>query len=117
MIPVLGQASVDASLAAAPLVDALLLDSGKPALRIQRLGGTGHTHDWASSARIRALAPVPVWLAGGLSAANIAAATDTVQPHGVDLCSSVRAQGRLDAARLAALAAAVRRGPTPLSSG
>lgn len=94
--------------AAAPLVDALLLDSGNPALAVKELGGTGRTHDWALSRRIRdAVHPLPLWLAGGLNAGNVAQALRQVQPHGVDLCSSVRSDGRLDAARLQAFMAAV----------
>lgn len=94
--------------AAAPLVDALLLDSGNPALAVKELGGTGRTHDWALSRRIRDAAhPLPLWLAGGLHAGNVAQAVRQVQPHGVDLCSSVRSDGRLDAGRLAAFMAAV----------
>ncbi len=94
--------------AAAPLVDALLLDSGNPTLAVKELGGTGRTHDWALSRRIRdAVHPRPLWLAGGLNAGNVAQAVRQVQPHGVDLCSSVRSEGRLDAAKLGAFMAAV----------
>ena len=90
----------------APLVDALLLDSGNPSLAIKQLGGTGRTHDWALSRRIRDSVAVPVWLAGGLGAHNVAAAIAAVQPQGVDLCSSVRSDGRLDATKLQAFVAA-----------
>jgi len=61
-------------LVSAPPVDALLLDSGNPALAVKQLGGTGRMHDWALSRRIRDSDPVPVWLAGGLGAHNVAAA-------------------------------------------
>ncbi len=93
---------------AAPHVDALLLDSGNPALAVKELGGTGRTHDWAVSRRIRdAVFPLPLWLAGGLRAGNVARAVERVQPHGVDLCSGVRSEGRLDTGRLAAFMRAV----------
>lgn len=93
---------------AAPHVDALLLDSGNPALAVKELGGTGRTHDWALSRRIRdAVQPLPLWLAGGLHAGNVAQAVAQVRPHGVDLCSGVRSEGRLDAGRLAAFMRAV----------
>jgi phosphoribosylanthranilate isomerase len=109
VIHVTGEASVQQAIAVAPRVDAILLDSGNPALAVKELGGTGRTHDWALSRRIRdAVAPLPLWLAGGLNEANVAAAIDTVQPHGLDLCSSVRTQGRLDEARLARFMVAVR---------
>lgn len=109
VIHVTGPASVAQAQAVAPLVDALLLDSGSPALAVKQLGGTGRTHDWALTRRIRDSVRVPVWLAGGLGARNVAAAIDAVKPHGVDLCSSVRRGGRLDAAKLRAFFAAVHR--------
>jgi phosphoribosylanthranilate isomerase len=102
VIHVSGPASLDEALAAAPMVDALLLDSGNPLLAVKQLGGTGRTHDWAVSRAILEQAGVPVWLAGGLHAGNVREAVATVQPHGLDLCSSVRSEGRLDAARLRA---------------
>ncbi len=92
----------------APLVDELLLDSGNPALAVKELGGTGRTHDWTLSAQIVATCAVPVWLAGGLRAENVAAAIATVRPHGLDVCSGVRRGGNLDAVRLAALRAAMQ---------
>lgn len=109
VIHVTGEASVAEALAAAPFVDALLLDSGNPALAVKELGGTGRVHDWRLSRRIRdAVHPLPVWLAGGLRAHNVAEAVATVRPHGLDLCTGVRRDGRLDAAKLAAFVAAVR---------
>jgi phosphoribosylanthranilate isomerase len=108
VVHVTGPASVDKALAAARFVDALLLDSGNPQLAIKQLGGTGRTHDWAHSRAIVDRSPVPVWLAGGLSVGNVGAAIDAVRPFGIDLCSSVRSDGRLDAGKLAAFMAAVR---------
>ena len=108
VIHVLGDHAVDEARAAAPLVDALLLDSGNPHAPVKELGGTGRRHDWATSRRIRdAVWPLPLFLAGGLNAGNVAEAIATVQPHGLDLCSSVRRDGALDAARLADFFAAV----------
>ena len=109
VVHVTGPASVDEAVAVAPLVDALLLDSGNPNLAVKELGGTGRVHDWATSRRIRdAVFPLPLFLAGGLRADNVAAAIRTVQPHGLDLCSSVRSQGRLDAGLLRRFMDAVR---------
>lgn len=117
VIHVTGESALSAAAAVAPLVDALLLDSGNPQLAVKELGGTGRTHDWGLSRRIRnAVWPKPLWLAGGLRADNVRQALAAVLPHGVDLCSSVRVQGRLDVARLAAFMAAVRGGPA-LASG
>lgn len=100
VIHVTGEESIDEARAVAPLVDALLLDSGNQKLAVKELGGTGRTHDWRLSRRIRDEAGVPLFLAGGLNAANVADAVKQVAPHGLDLCSSVRSGGRLDAARL-----------------
>lgn len=109
VIHVIGEASVDEALTVAPLVDAVLLDSGNPRLQVKQLGGTGRTHDWRLSRRIRdAIHPLPLWLAGGLRDHNVAAAIAAVQPYGLDLCTGVRRDGRLDAGRLAAFVAAVR---------
>jgi len=82
-------------------VDALLLDSGQPGAAVRELGGTGRVHDWALSARIVAAAPCPVFLAGGLRPANVAEAVRAVRPFGVDLCTGVRRDGRLDSSLLA----------------
>jgi len=109
VIHVTGAASVSEALAVAPLVDALLLDSGNPHAAVKELGGTGRTHDWAHSRQIVAASPRPVYLAGGLRADNVAQAIATVQPFGLDLCSSVRTDGRLDGVKLQAFFAAVRR--------
>jgi phosphoribosylanthranilate isomerase len=59
-------------------------------------------HDWRLSRRIRETVPVPVYLAGGLSAANVRRAIEEVEPFGLDLCSGVRTEGRLDGEKLAA---------------
>ncbi len=113
VIHVLGDVSVAEALAVAPLVDAILLDSGNPNLEVKELGGTGRTHDWGRSRRIRdAVWPLPLYLAGGLNADNVAEAIATVQPFGLDLCSSVRSFERLDADKLARFVAAAARGAT-----
>ncbi|MDE2564651.1 MAG: phosphoribosylanthranilate isomerase, partial [Burkholderiales bacterium] len=114
VIHVTGPSAVEAAQAVAPWVDAILLDSGNPALAVKQLGGTGRTHDWALARRIReAVAPRPLWLAGGLRAHNVAAAVAAVQPHGLDLCTGVRQGGRLDEALLAGFMAAVRSAAAP----
>jgi len=112
VIHVVDDASVQQALSAAAYVDALLLDSGNPSLRVKELGGTGRTHDWNLSARIVASVPVPVYLAGGLNSVNVGDAIAQVRPFGVDLCSGVRTNGRLDAAKLARFVATVRTFPT-----
>jgi phosphoribosylanthranilate isomerase len=116
VIHVRDDSSVEQALAVAPLVDALLLDSGNASLAVKELGGTGRIHDWQLSAKIRASVDKPVFLAGGLSAANVAEAIGIVRPFGVDLCTGVRVAGALDPARLAAFMAAVREGSGPRQS-
>ncbi len=108
VIHVLGAAAVAEAIMAAPHVDALLLDSGNPALATKELGGTGRTHDWAVSRTIVDAVPVPVFLAGGLHAGNVPDALQAVRPYGVDVCSGVRTGGRLDPTRLDAFVRAVR---------
>ena len=94
--------SIAEALSVAPLVDALLLDSGNPHLAIKELGGTGRRHDWTTSRRIRdAVWPLPLFLAGGLNADNVAEAIHTVRPYGLDLCSHVRTTNALDTTKLA----------------
>jgi phosphoribosylanthranilate isomerase len=93
--------------ALADAVDAFLLDSGNPNLVVKELGGTGRVHDWDLSRRIVDAVDRPVFLAGGLRADNVAEAIARVRPFGLDLCSSVRTDGRLDREKLAAFFAAV----------
>jgi phosphoribosylanthranilate isomerase len=111
VIHVTGPDSLNDALKVAPDVDAILLDSGNPSLKIKELGGTGRRHDWQVSAAIREAVDVPVWLAGGLSPDNAREAIDTVQPFGLDVCSGLRTgEGYdLDEDRLNRFMAAVRR--------
>jgi phosphoribosylanthranilate isomerase len=107
VVHVTGPESVEEAAGVAPHVDAVLLDSGNPTLAVKELGGTGRTHDWALSRRIRDAVDVPVFLAGGLRASNVAEAIRAVEPFGLDLCSAVRTAGRLDPDKLAEFLAAV----------
>lgn len=79
---------------------ALLLDSGNPRAAVKELGGTGRTHDWELSRSIREAVDVPVLLAGGLDPGNVAEAVARVRPWGVDVCTGVRTDGRLDEDKL-----------------
>ncbi len=109
VIHVLDERSVHEAQEIAAHVDAILLDSGNPNLAVKELGGTGRAHDWRLSKAIREAIGIPVFLAGGLNAANVQRAIDTVQPFGVDLCSSVRTAGRLDEWKLEAFFKALGR--------
>ena len=102
VVHVAGPRSVIEAAEVAPHVDAVLLDSGDPAATVRQLGGTGRTHDWAVSREIRERLRVPVFLAGGLTPANVAEASRQVGPFGLDVCTGVRTDGRLDEAKLRA---------------
>jgi phosphoribosylanthranilate isomerase len=102
VVHVTGEDMVAEALAIATLVDALLLDSGSPDAPVRLLGGTGKVHDWAISQRIAEDAPVPVFLAGGLTPDNVGDAIACVRPFAVDLCTGLRTEGALDEAKLAA---------------
>lgn len=102
VVHVTGEEAVDEAIAIAPEVDAILLDSGNQSLAVKELGGTGRTHDWRLSRAIREAIDVPLFLAGGLKPENVAQAIEEVQPFGVDVCSGLRTEGRLDPQKLAA---------------
>jgi phosphoribosylanthranilate isomerase len=110
VIHVIDADSLQQAIAAASDVDAILLDSGNPALQVKELGGTGRRHDWTISRQIREAVDVPVWLAGGLNPDNAREAIETVGPFALDLCSGIRSgEGYdLDQDKLDRFMAAVR---------
>jgi phosphoribosylanthranilate isomerase len=112
VIHVRGPASVSEATRVAPFADAILLDSGNPTAAVKELGGTGRVHDWAVSRAIRDAVSIPVFLAGGLRPSNVADAIDAVRPFGVDVCSGVRAGGRLDEPAVRAFIGAAREAGT-----
>jgi phosphoribosylanthranilate isomerase len=63
-------------------VSAFLLDAPSP-----EYGGSGTAFDWSLAAA--AAVDLPVWLAGGLTPENVAAAVRRVKPLGVDVASGV----------------------------
>lgn len=74
---------------AAETLDAVLLDT--PAQNEH--GGTGLTHDWSLSGKVReAIHPKPLILAGGLKPENVAEAVKLVRPYAVDVSSGVEAR-------------------------
>jgi phosphoribosylanthranilate isomerase len=84
-------------------VDAILLDSPSAAGG----GGTGKVFDW----RLAEDAPggIPLVLAGGLDASNVADAIDKVHPFGVDTCTGVESEpGRKDPRKLRRFIAAAK---------
>jgi|SRR6516225_6466035 len=108
VIHVTGPESVQEACTAAESVDAILLDSGNPALKIKELGGTGRRHDWTLSREIRERVHVPLFLAGGLTESNVREAIAAIAPFGLDLCSGVRTDGKLDKLKLSRFFAAVQ---------
>jgi len=109
VIHVTGPASVEEAVAVAPHVDAILVDSGNQKLAVKELGGTGRTHDWTLSRKIRERIGIPMFLAGGLTPENVGQAIAEVGPFGLDLCSGVRTNGELDAEKLNLFFSAVRK--------
>ena len=100
VIHVNDEKTIDEAVKLSTFVDALLLDSGNPNLAIKELGGTGRVHNWALSKKIVEQSKVPVFLAGGLTADNVRQAIEEVQPFGLDLCSGVRTDKKLDPYKL-----------------
>jgi phosphoribosylanthranilate isomerase len=108
VVHVTGPESVEEAALVAPSVDAILLDSGNQRLSVKELGGTGRTHDWSLSRTIRERIGIPLFLAGGLTSENVGQAIEEVSPFALDVCSGVRTDGRLDAAKLKRFFSAVR---------
>jgi phosphoribosylanthranilate isomerase len=92
-------------------VDYLMLDSGAKGASFA--GATGETHDWSISRTVVERSRIPVILAGGLSADNVADAIATVRPWGVDSFTHTDVpgmRGKKDPARVRAFIAAAKRG-------
>jgi len=96
VIHVTGEESISEAVSVSDFVDLILLDSGNQKLAVKELGGTGRTHNWSISKEIVEKVDVPVFLAGGINPSNVAAAINEVKPYGIDLCSGVRANNKLD---------------------
>jgi phosphoribosylanthranilate isomerase len=109
VVHVTGPDSVEEATKVAPQVDAILLDSGNQKLAVKQLGGTGRTHDWMLSRTIRERVGIPLFLAGGLTPDNVGQAIEEVGSFGLDVCSGVRTDGKLDATKLRRFFAAVPR--------
>jgi phosphoribosylanthranilate isomerase len=100
VIHVMDEKSATEAVEISNYVDAILLDSGNPTLKVKQLGGTGRTHNWELSRKINKAISIPLFLAGGLNKDNVKEAIETVEPFGIDLCSGVRTNGRLDPQKL-----------------
>ncbi len=81
-----------------PRLEALLIDSFTPDKR----GGTGIVQDWRLAADFVQNSSLPVMLAGGLTADNVAESIRQVSPRGVDVSSGVEASpGKKDLSKVA----------------
>jgi phosphoribosylanthranilate isomerase len=84
--------------------DAFLLDAYAPSGR----GGTGEKFNWELAVEARRFGK-PIFLAGGLTPANVAAAIRQVQPFAVDVSSGVEVSpGRKDEAKVRAFITAAK---------
>jgi len=85
-------------------VEAIMLDTRDDVLR----GGTGRVFDWSIAQRANRVVP-KLFLAGGLSPENVAAAITTVRPYAVDACSSLESSpGKKNGERMRAFVQTVR---------
>jgi phosphoribosylanthranilate isomerase len=100
VIHVVDEKSIDEALGISEMVDAILLDSGNPKLKVKELGGTGRVHNWKLSRQIGEKSKCPIFLAGGLNPENVKQAIEEVQPFAVDVCSGVRTDSSLDRNKL-----------------
>ncbi len=112
-LPVIKAVRVPKSFRAAQLApfraaSAVLLD----AFARRSRGGTGKTFDWQIARR--AAKRNRIFLAGGLTPENVAAAIRVARPYAVDVCSGVEARpGKKDDARVRSLMRAVHGAPKP----
>jgi indole-3-glycerol phosphate synthase / phosphoribosylanthranilate isomerase len=79
----------------------LLLDTPTP-----EWGGTGMTNDWKLARQ--AAQEARIFLAGGLTVANVAAAIEQVHPWGVDVSSGVESNKQKDNNKIRAFLATIR---------
>ena len=85
--------------------DAFLLDACSPA----GLGGTGEKFNWELAVAAQKFGK-PIFLGGGLTPENVAAAVRQVRPFAVDVSSGVEsAPGKKDAAKMGVFIQAVRK--------
>ena len=100
VLHVLDESAINEAKGIANHIDYILLDSGNPYGDLKTLGGTGNVHNWEISKKVVNSVAVPVFLAGGINSSNVVAAIHEVQPFGIDLCSGVRTENRLDTTKL-----------------
>jgi phosphoribosylanthranilate isomerase len=108
-LPVGGEESLKYAKRFEPFSDLFLLDT--KVVNMPGVGATGRLHDWSISRRIVKECGLPVILAGGLNAANVADAIHQVRPWGVDSNTHTNVPGdpvKKDIRRIAAFVEAVK---------
>jgi phosphoribosylanthranilate isomerase len=106
VVRVAGAPSAGALRALWEAADALVLDSKSEGA----LGGTGTAFDWSAAERATQTRVGPLVVAGGLTAANVGEAIDSLSPDIVDVSSGVEsAPGIKNHVRIAEFIEAVRR--------
>lgn len=106
VVRVNGPLSIDDLHALWEAADALVLDSRVGGM----LGGTGAPFDWEAARAAAADHVAPLVVAGGLTAANVAKAIETLAPNIVDVSSGVESSpGIKDRSRISDFMDAVRR--------
>jgi phosphoribosylanthranilate isomerase len=111
-----GSTELAAYLAARDSLDAILLDSGSAEQR----GGTGEAYDWEQLLPIarRIRDAMPLMIAGGLNATNVARAIARFDPWGIDVVSGVESRpGEKDETRVKEFVAAVRQTEVSVEQG
>ncbi len=108
-IGIVDQSSIDDAILHSSAADILLLDT--KISQLPGVGATGAVHDWSISQQIVRVSSIPVILAGGLSADNVASAIRMVKPWGVDSNTATNIPGSpfmKDIDRIRAFVRAVR---------
>jgi phosphoribosylanthranilate isomerase len=108
-IHVIDRSAISQAIAAARLVDAVVLDSSNPQVPFRWESQAGQTHDWGISREIVDTVDIPVLLAGGLDSGNVEYAVRTVRPYGVDVCTGVRTDDELDRRKVVSFFEALRK--------
>lgn len=101
-VPVVRAVAAGAAIAAPETSADFLLFDAAPAGSGFR-GGAGRTFDWRILRDIRPRVSRPFFLAGGLTADNLAAAIQLLRPYGVDLSSGVESGGWKDLVKMRAV--------------
>jgi phosphoribosylanthranilate isomerase len=99
--------TLDLARALARHADGIVLDTPRPD---GTTGGAGAAHDWRVSARVAKALDVPVVLAGGLTAGNVAEAVRAVRPWAVDVSGGVEGPKGKSRAKVLAFLEAARHG-------